>query len=446
MKLLRLIDAIGYTVITASACYFATAMGMGLLELRRQRTSLPVQGDAGYGNPHLGRQDQLHLYTLVPCLNEATVIGSTVTGLAGPRSTVVVIDDGSDDDTAEAAVRDAPGGEVVVLRRNPPFARQGKGEALNHGIRFVRHAVRTRGQDPRQVVVCVMDADGRLSDRALAHVIPLFNDPTTGGVQLGVRIRNRRANFLTWFQDYQFWSMAAVTQLGREATATVSLGGNGQFTRLSALDSIGTRPWSASLTEDLDLAISLALRGWQLRTTAHASVDQQAIEHLGRLIRQRTRWYQGHMTAIARCGEIWRSPHLAHLSALEMVCYLLVPWALDLPWSLLFQYCLAWFLLCPSYVILRHHASYPGLRDTWLAWPVGLLLWYLLAFAPALITSWAYLRRDRRVGRLRALLMGHSFVVMNYLSFLCAWKALFRMARGRTSWVKTTRESEHPGT
>ncbi|MGW1198558.1 hypothetical protein ACWD4B_22365 [Streptomyces sp. NPDC002536] len=51
-------------------------------------------------------------------------------------------------------------------------------------------------------------------------------------MQLGVRIRNRRGNFLTWFQDYQFWVMAAVTQFGRNLTSTVSLGGNGQFTRL----------------------------------------------------------------------------------------------------------------------------------------------------------------------------------------------------------------------
>ncbi|MBT2416348.1 glycosyltransferase family 2 protein [Streptomyces sp. ISL-22] len=416
-------------------------MCVGIVELRRQKTSLPVQGDAEYGDPHLDRRDSRHVYTLVPCLNEASVIGATVLGLAGPRTTVVVIDDGSDDGTGEAAAQPGAKGEVVVLRRDPPNARQGKGEALNHGIEFVRRAVSTRGQDPHQVIVCVMDADGRLSDRALAHVMPLFDDPATGGVQLGVRIRNRHANFLTWFQDYQFWSMAAVTQLGRNATATVSLGGNGQFTRLAALDSIGIRPWSPSLTEDLDLAISLSIRGWCMRTPAHASVDQQAIKQLSRLIRQRTRWYQGHMSALVRSGEIWRSHQLAHLSALEMIAYLLVPWALDLPWSLLFQYCLIWFLLRPGYVILRHN-PFPVLRGTPLAWPVAIVLWYLLTFAPALVTSWIYLRRDRRVGRARALLMGHSFVVMNYLSFLCAWKALFRMARGHTSWVKTTRESE----
>ncbi|MFD5518683.1 glycosyltransferase [Streptomyces sp. NPDC127066] len=441
MRLLKCVDAIGYTVIAASACYFAVAMGSGLRELRRQHTALSVQGDARYGHPQLGRQDRRPLYVLVPCLNEASVIGPTVRALTGADTTVVVVDDGSDDDTGQIAAEtgQAADGAVTVLRRELPDARQGKGEALNHAIRYARHLVAGRGEDPREVVVCVMDADGRLSDRALSHVMPLFDDPATGAVQLGVRIRNRHANFLTWFQDYLFWSMAAVTQLGRDATATVSLGGNGQFTRLSALDSIGERPWSASLTEDLDLAISLSVRGWRLRSTAHASVDQQAITKLSRLIRQRTRWYQGHMTAVSRCGEIWQARQLPHLSALELTCYLLVPWVLDLPWSLLFQYCLVWFLLNSKYALGRYH-PFPSLPWVHLGRVLTLLSWYAVTFAPALVTSVVYLRRDRRVGWRRAVLLGHSFVVMNYLSFLCAWKALIRMARGQTGWAKTSRE------
>ncbi|MFH8409248.1 glycosyltransferase [Streptomyces sp. NPDC018019] len=446
--LLKAVDTIGCTVIGLSASYLALAMGAGLLELRRQRAALRVQGDAAYGRPHLGRRDRHHLYVLVPCLDEESVISTTVTGLLGPRTTVVVIDDGSDDGTGEAAERagararaDGSEGEVAVLRREPPDARQGKGEALNHGIRLVRERVAARGQDPAGAIVCVMDADGRLSDGALRHVLPLFDDLRVGGVQLGVRIRNRRGNFLTWFQDYQFWAMAAVTQFGRNLTSTVSLGGNGQFTRLSALDALGERPWSQSLTEDLDLAISLAVRGWRLRTTAHASVDQQGVSDLRRLIRQRTRWYQGHMTAIRRMREIWRAPRMRHLAALEMFAYLLVPWVLDLPWSLLFQYCLIWFVRSPNVLVL-HGRRADAVNATRLKWPANLTAWYLLTFAPALVTSWAYLRRDRDVGVARALLLGHSFVVMNYMSFLCAWRALFRMVRGQTGWTKTTREAE----
>jgi|GEM_PF-5448904 len=38
--------------------------------------------------------------------------------------------------------------------------------------------------------------------------------------------------------------------------------------------------------------------------------------------------------------------------------------------------------------------------------------------------------------------MGHSFVVMNYLSSVCAWGALYRMLRRRTGRDKTARAAE----
>jgi hypothetical protein len=34
---------------------------------------------------------------------------------------------------------------------------------------------------------------------------------------------------------------------------------------------------------------------------------------------------------------------------------------------------------------------------------------------------------------------------MNYVFFLCAWKALYALASGRTGWDKTQREQEQPG-
>src|SRR5690606_20154735 len=154
--------------------------------------------------------------------------------------------------------------------------------------------VHERGEDPAKVVVAVMDADGRLSEGARGVVLPSFDDPDVGGVQLAGRIRNRHS-WVTRCRDFQFWALSALTQLGRIRTGTVSLGGDGQFTRLSSLLELGHAPWRESLTEDLDLTISLVSRGWRCLSTPYASVDQQGVESLAGLLRQRTRWYQGHM-------------------------------------------------------------------------------------------------------------------------------------------------------
>jgi len=345
-----------------------------------------------------------------------------------------VIDDGSEDATGTVAAQ-AGGPDVTVLRRDPPHARQGKGEALNAGLDAVRAMVADADQDPAYVLVGVMDADGHLSDGAIAEVAREFADPQVGAVQLAVSIRNRES-WLTQIQDFHFWAIAAVTQFGRAATGTVSLGGNGQFTRLTALTDAGQRPWSACLTEDLDLTITLLLAGWKLTTAPGAAVSQQGVHRIGALVRQRTRWYQGHMSCGRRLARIWHAPNLGHAQAAELSLYLLVPWILDLPWSVLWHVeLIGFFANAPAYFITSQ-----GPVSTVLS----IALWYLIGFAPAIAAAVLQKRRSPQTSWSRSLLLGHSFLVMNYVFFLCAWRALFAMITRSTTWEKTQREHEHP--
>jgi hypothetical protein len=148
-------------------------------------------------------------------------------------------------------------------------------------------------------------------------------------------------------------------------------------------------------------------------------------------LKQRTRWYQGHMTAGRRIPELWRSERISHGSALETILYLLVPWVLDLPWSILYHVAIVRFAM---------HWADVGLTGSTGWWTYALL--YLVAFYPALITGVLCRRRDPQISWPNALLLGHSFVAMNYLSWACSWRALFRMVRGKTGWEKTTRSVE----
>src|SRR5207302_10677264 len=131
-----------------------------------------------------------------------------------------------------------------------------------------------------------------------------------------------------------------ISQFARSLTGTVSLGGHGQFTRLSALEGLVDEPWSRSLTEDLDLGLRLAAVGWRTTTTTRAYVDQQGVESYSRLMRQRTRWYQGHLSSIRRLPELWASEKLGQIGLIELTSYLLVPWLIVLPWSILQQWVL----------------------------------------------------------------------------------------------------------
>lgn len=431
-----LIGLAALVVVGLGLVYYGTSWVVGMSEARRDRRSrLRRRGrllDAGFvDEPRLA--EELVIYLLVPCLDEELVIGDTVaTIVADTDATVVVIDDASDD--ATSAVAKAAGGErVLLLRRERPNARVGKGRALNAGFGLLCADVLEKELDPRKVVVGVMDADGRLSPGAIDEIRRRFLHPKVGGVQLGVRIWNRDS-FLTRLQDFEFWGLSAVAQLARRRSGSVSLGGNGQFTRLEALLTLEDAPWSESLTEDLDLTITLLLAGWTLDTATNAHVAQHGVTSVRALVRQRTRWFQGHMTCATRAGEIWASSEVSNLAALEITCYLLVPTVLILPWSILFH--VALWGMATSIIAGSGPAPFGNSPFGVAAAVFGR---YLLAFWPMIVAGYLYARRDRGYARWRAIALGQTLVVANYVVFISCWWAALRIIRGRTNWNKTSR-------
>lgn len=396
---------------------------------RRSRRAAPVES-AGGAPPA-----EASVFFLVACLNEEAVIAETVERLLiDDRARVVVVDDGSDDATGRLASGFDPA-RVVVLRRELPAARQGKGKALNHGFAAIGEIVEREQLDPARVLVCVMDADGQLSRGCLDRVLPLFDDPTVGGAQLVVRIRNRQT-LLCLVQDIEFYGLTATCQMGRVATGTVSLGGNGQFTRLSALNGLAGDPWSESLTEDLDLTISLLAHGWRLVSTPDAHVTQQGVTRIRPLVKQRTRWYQGHMQCIGRLPELWKAPQLSHGAVLEITAYLAVPWVQVLPWSILFHLG-AW----QAYLAVAG-SGWAAFGTALPARILGLGLWYLLLFLPSIASGYLYFRRARSMSVVRAIALGHLSVLSAYVSFFSCWRALGRIVAGRRGWDKTERVGE----
>ena len=438
--MLQLIFATLTQVVLAFALpYFLVSVILGIRVARKGGQGLGAQERAEVGQP--ADPSGIQVYMMVPCLNEEAVVAATVASLlADPTVTVIVIDDGSDDATAVEARRGAAAvnadERLLVLSRRAPHARHGKGAALNAGYRLLTEDVRSRGLDPSLVVVGVMDGDGHLSPGAVQACLPLFEDPRVGGVQLSVRIRDRR-RLIAQFQDVEFWMISAMSQFARSTTGTVSLGGNGQFTRLVALQDLEGEPWSDSLTEDLDLGLRLIAGGWRITTTTSAYVNQQAVGTYGGLLRQRTRWYQGHMTCIRRLPELWGSYRQVNQVALmEVTSYLLVPWLIVLPWSILQQWIFFQLVFDSGGGIFATDIGPLKWRIAYLA------MFYVISFLPNLLIGVTYARRTRAVSIGRALLLAHLMIIWNYVGYVATWRALGRMIRGRHGWVKTSRAAE----
>ena len=388
------------------------------------------QAGAGQLLPRAG--GDLSFVFMMPCLNEEKVILSSLQRLLsipGDDFVVMVIDDGSDDRTVDV-LSGVLGDRVWLLSRKPPQARQGKGEALNAGVRYLVDSgyrpiatrptssswwTRTGGSTPSP-----SSRSGRTSP------IPRSAPCRSGSAS------TTEQSLLARMQDMEFVIYTEVFQRGRRHLGSVGLGGNGQFMRLSAMMSLGPSPWTRSLTDDLDLGVRLIAAGWRNEYCASVAVHQQGVVELRRLIRQRSRWFQGHLQSwkliplvLRRAPGRARADLLYHLSS---------------PAILLIA-----SLLSASFVLsLADGVARAAQGRNPLGWWVAST--YALTFGPALAFGFVYWLRERGngVGLLRTAGFAHMYVCYCTMWYASGWWAVARTLRGRTGWAKTDRVAEAP--
>ncbi|MFX0199257.1 MAG: glycosyltransferase [Candidatus Hodarchaeota archaeon] len=249
------------------------------------------------------KQSALHSFSImIPARNEEEMISNTLNSILemdypSEKFDIIIIDDGSSDRTPQILKRyRRKFSNVSILR--VPFAESGSGKssALNRGYKYLLE--HHPNVDKENWIIGVFDADGMPESSMLRKVSYQFTQKKVGAVQTLVRISNRNDSLLAKLQDIEFVTFAKVTQFVRNIFhGAVALGGNGQFVRAIALESIEIVPgqfWRKNaLTEDLDLGTRLLLAGWENTFLATSAVQQQGVTDLGALYKQRTRWCWG---------------------------------------------------------------------------------------------------------------------------------------------------------
>lgn len=284
------------------------------------------------------------LTLMIPALNEGKVLCRTVESLFEQyypgTLEVLIIDDASDDDTPAVTARlqkEFP--EVQVYRRERPDARQGKGAALNAGLRFLFEKFPDRPKE--DWVIGVFDADGRLEELDFFEQVGLaFRDPSVNALQCGVRIRNRH-KLLPLMQDVEFVAFSWIVQWVRDKTSgAVALGGNGQFVRADCLEMLLPQgPWApTALTEDLEISIRLHTLHGRIRFLDR-HVSQEGVETWKALLKQRHRWAWGTLQVFSlyvASGALWRSsmPWFRKLDLHYYLTFWIVPFIVMASWGL----------------------------------------------------------------------------------------------------------------
>lgn len=230
------------------------------------------------------RDDTLPLISLiVPAFNEARMIQPALRNLMEldyPYFEVILVDDGSTDDTFELGsivARESMRTKIRVVRKK----NGGKADALNTGIALARG----------EFVVC-MDADTKLAPETLRAMVRHFDDPRVGAVAGNVKVYNRE-NLLTRVQALEYVEGLAMARRAQSFLRSVNIipGPCGMF-RKSVLRSVGGFD-TDTFAEDYDLTVKILLDGWYVGYEPMAVAWVETPSHILDLTKQRYRWTRG---------------------------------------------------------------------------------------------------------------------------------------------------------
>jgi poly-beta-1,6-N-acetyl-D-glucosamine synthase len=362
---------------------------------------------------------------LLPAFNEAERIAKTLESILASTYShmeVIVIDDGSTDDTLARASKFAGehnGIRVRVLRK----ANGGKSTALNLGFR----------QSHGTLIMCV-DADSHLERNAVRRLVDALQDPDVGAVAGQVRVRNRDS-VITRLQAFEYALLNGIPRLAQSNFAHVLIapGPVAMFQR-SALDEIWSRwgnreseptrpgshrvtgPWEHdTFAEDCDVTLNTLLLGKRVIFEPAAISYTTSPGRLLTLLNQRYRWTRGNIQAAYK---IWRRWHEVPNPPRALPVWLAVFLVETVLWPIVSVY---------GMVMLAGLLIVIGKIGTFLPWYLILLAIEMNAAAFSLRTM-----GERRLLLVLAPLFRSIYSVLLDVNTLCATFDQFR--RRRMNW------------
>ena len=243
----------------------------------------------GSSSRNLDPSFQPAVAVLIPAYNEEKVIERTIRSVLAssyPKLRVIVIDDGSKDDTLAIArgkfQKEIASGKLLVLTK----PNSGKAEALNFGLQHVT-----------EDFYIGIDADTVIAKEAIARLMPHFLDQTVGAVAGNAKVGNRINIWTRWqaleYITSQNFERRALDLLG---AVTVVPGALGAW-RTDLVRQAG-RYHVNTVAEDADLTMSLLRMGSRVIYEDRALAYTEAPVNARGLMRQRFRWSFGILQAV----------------------------------------------------------------------------------------------------------------------------------------------------
>lgn len=224
---------------------------------------------------------------MIPCWNEQTTVVGTVNSLLAldyPREKlrIVVIDDGSTDNTWQVVQQYQGNQSVVLLHKENEGS---KFSALNFGLGYLREHL------PQVEIIGCLDADSSVDSQALRESLKEFTKPGVMAVVPSMVIDNPQ----TFFQHMQKveYEIATYAKQAFSRLNTLYIA-PGPFTlfRREVFDALG-QYHEAHHVEDMEIALRMQIRGMRLSHAIDSLVYTKGPRTWPVLLKQRVRWTYG---------------------------------------------------------------------------------------------------------------------------------------------------------
>lgn len=338
--------------------------------------------------PGVGKEphNMLSVDIVLPMYNEEKVVVNTIQNLLGityPGFSIIVIDDGSTDQSYDVAKKhfgDHPRVQIIHQQNS------GKSSALN----------RAMNSSTSDIIICI-DADTLVKPDVIDKILPYFQDEKVAAVSGYVKVGNR-VNSLTHMQYIEYLTIQNHERVIFERVNGILVvpGALGAFRR-SAVNAVGGFT-SEALAEDCDITLRMLCRNYVIRNASEAMSFTEAPDTAKMFFKQRVRWTVGLVQGLLK-----HAKQLAGQSN-KALAYLVVPYT----W--LYRVILPFFIPLADYVFIYCYFIL-GIHES--------LKYYLACILIEIISSlFILIRKGERINPLMLIFLQRFYRHMTFFTYL----------------------------
>jgi cellulose synthase/poly-beta-1,6-N-acetylglucosamine synthase-like glycosyltransferase/peptidoglycan/xylan/chitin deacetylase (PgdA/CDA1 family)/spore germination protein YaaH len=264
---------------------FIFVLGIGLVSCRAIIIGLLAIIEKFRSAPPDHPEFQPPVSVLIPAYNEEEVIVYTINSVLEsdyPNLEVIVVDDGSTDDTGDLLDSEFGRNPAVRVIHQP---NRGKPSALSHAL-----------AEASSGIIVTIDADTSVESNAVSKLVRNFVNPRVGAVAGNVKVGNR----VSWLTRWQALEYVTSQNLEKRAFDLLNcipvVPGALSAWRAEAINEAGGFT-ADTVAEDTDLTITIRRAGWKIYYEEEAIGWTDAPETAAALVRQRFRWTFGTLQA-----------------------------------------------------------------------------------------------------------------------------------------------------